>query len=473
MSDQLSTLSDAKLMASMVMAHRNLEFKIYNPTFGQLETSYVELAAGGLLLSGVNRRMHNKLMVVDEEIAILGGRNHEDRYFDLDPSYDFKDRDVFVVGPAVADMVYSFREFWAYDYSVPAQYLRDVGRRLESGEYPVFEVEVPPPAALREIASNASDERLIRETFMAPAFRVTGRVEFHADAPGKPDEAAGPDPDRPIKSSYRGILDLGKEASEELIVQTPYLLLRDEAAQQLKQLRKARPGLRIVASTNSLASIDHFIAYSIMIKQRTRLLRALGFRVFEFKPLPGDVREMVPRYDRLLEEAGEHPPASPDRMPVTAEGPIIGLHGKSIVVDDRIALVGSHNFDPRSAIFDTQANVAIWDREVARALKANILRDTEPQNSWVVARQREVPVVSFFAGILESISRALPVLDLWPFQYSANFELREGEEPVPPDHPSFYERYDNVGQFPEVDRPLTVIQTMLVRAMGGFATPAM
>ena len=158
---------------------------------------------------------------------------------------------------------------------------------------------------------------------------------------------------------------------------------------------------------------------------------------------------------------------------MTAEGPIIGLHGKSIVVDDRIALVGSHNFDPRSAIFDTQANVAIWDREVARALKANILRDTEPQNSWVVARQREVPVVSFFAGILESISRALPVLDLWPFQYSANFELREGEEPVPPDHPSFYERYDNVGQFPEVDRPLTVIQTMLVRAMGGFATPAM
>ena len=44
---------------------------------------------------------------------------------------------------------------------------------------------------------------------------------------------------------------------------------------------------------------------------------------------------------------------------------------------------------------------------------------------------------------------------------------------MPPDHPSFYERYDNVGQFPEVDQPLTVIQTMLIRAMGGFATPAM
>ena len=472
-SDQLSTLSDAKLMASMVTAHRNLAFKIYNPTFGQLETSYVELAAGGLLLSGVNRRMHNKLMVVDQEIAILGGRNHEDRYFDLDPSYDFKDRDIFVIGPAVADMVFSFREFWSYDYSVPAQYLRDVGRYLESGQYPVFEVQAPPPLVLREIALEATDERLIRETFVTPALRVAGRVEFHADAPGKPGETAGLDPARPIKSSYQGILDLGREARHELIVQTPYLLLRDEAAQQLKQLRKAHPDLRIVASTNSLASIDHFFAYSIMVKQRKRLLQALGFQVYEFKPLPGDVRQMVPRYDRLLAEAGGHTMAFPDRMPVATEGPIIGLHGKSIVVDGRIALVGSHNFDPRSAIFDTQANVAIWDREVARALKANILRDTEPQNSWVVARQREVPVISFFAGIVETISRALPVLDLWPFQYSANFELREGEKPVPPDDPSFYERYDNVGQFPEVDRPLTVIQTMLMRAMGGFATPAM
>jgi len=190
-SDQLSTLSDAKLMASIVTAHKNLAFKIYNPTFGQLETSYVELAASGLLLSGVNRRMHNKLMVVDEEIAILGGRNHENRYFDLDPSYVFKDRDIFVVGPAVADMVFSFREFWTYDYSVPAQYLRDVGRHLESGRYPVFEVVEPPQAALREIARKASDDRLIREVFVTPAFRVTGRVEFHADAPGKPDEAAG------------------------------------------------------------------------------------------------------------------------------------------------------------------------------------------------------------------------------------------------------------------------------------------
>ena len=77
------------------------------------------------------------------------------------------------------------------------------------------------------------------------------------------------------------------------------------------------------------------------------------------------------------------------------------------------------------------------------------------------------------ANVTEGRRVAFPVFDLWPFQYSANFELREGEEPVSPDHPSFYERYDNVGQFPDLDQPLTVIQTMLIRAMGGFATPVM
>lgn len=110
---------------------------------------------------------------------------------------------------------------------------------------------------------------------------------------------------------------------------------------------------------------------------------------------------------------------------------------------------------------------------MARALRANILRDTAPQNSWVVARQQKLPVVSSIAGVLESLSRSLPVLDVWPFDYAASFELREGKEPVSPDHPSFYERYINRGQFPDVDKPETVVQTLLIRSMGGFVTPVM
>lgn len=473
-SDQLSTIGDAKLMASMVLAHENLQFKIYNPIAGELETSYVELAFSGLVrLSGVNQRMHNKLMVIDESIAILGGRNHEDRYFDLSPAYNFKDRDILVIGPEVRDMVFSFQEFWTYEYSVPAHYLRDVQLHLSSEEPALLDFAAPEPTALQSIVRRAADDGLVRELFVDTAFRVTGQVTFYADAPGKPFDSAEPNQNRPITNSYRGISEVGLDAKREIIIQTPYLIVTERAVEGLKQLRKANAGFRIVASTNSLASIDHFLAYAIMIKHRKRLLETLGFQIFEFKPVPGDVREMIPSYDHLIKQHMRQTTVSADRVPVKAEGPIVGLHGKSMVVDERIAFVGSHNFDPRSASFNTENAIAVWDREVALALKANILRDTEPQNSWVVARQQKLPVISTITGVIESLSRALPVLDLWPFHYSASFELREGEEPVVPDHPSFYERYVNVGQFPNVDRPETVVQTLLIRAMGGFATPIM
>jgi phosphatidylserine/phosphatidylglycerophosphate/cardiolipin synthase-like enzyme len=370
-------------------------------------------------------------------------------------------------------MVFSFQEFWAYEYSVPAHYLRDVQLHLNSEEPALLDFAAPEPTALQSIVRRAADDGLVRELFVDTAFRVTGQVTFYADAPGKPFDSAEPNQNRPITNSYRGISEVGLDAKREIIIQTPYLIVTERAVEGLKQLRKANAGFRIVASTNSLASIDHFLAYAIMIKHRKRLLETLGFQIFEFKPVPGDVREMIPSYDHLIKQHMRQTTVSADRVPVKAEGPIVGLHGKSMVVDERIAFVGSHNFDPRSASFNTENAIAVWDREVALALKANILRDTEPQNSWVVARQQKLPVISTITSVIESLSRALPVLDLWPFHYSASFELREGEEPVVPDHPSFYERYVNVGQFPNVDRPETVVQTLLIRAMGGFATPIM
>ena len=474
--DQISTVGDAGLMASMVMAHRNLEFKIYNPTSGELESSYVELALSGLVrLSGVNQRMHNKLMLVDEEIAVLGGRNHEDRYFDLDEAYNFKDRDILVIGPVVRDMVLSFFEFWNYEYAVPAHYLKDVQPHLQSDKLPTFESASESESApeLENVKRKASSGALVEDLFVSKMFRVAGRVTFYADSPGKPFDGPKPDHARPIKSSYQGIYEIGFIAKDNIVLQTPYLILTEEAFEGLRFLRARHPNLQIIASTNSLASIDHFLAYSIMIKQRKRLLQILGLQVFEFKPVPGDVRDIIPRYDQLSRTTAQRGRGPKEQTPAKIDGPIVGLHGKSVAIDDRIAFVGSHNFDPRSEIFDTQIAIAIWDQKVATALKANILRDTEPQNSWVVARQQKLPVISSITGVIESISRSLPVLDVWPFNYSANFELREGEEPVPPDHPMFYERYINRGQFPDVDEPEKVIQTVLTRYMGGFATPVM
>jgi phosphatidylserine/phosphatidylglycerophosphate/cardiolipin synthase-like enzyme len=228
-----------------------------------------------------------------------------------------------------------------------------------------------------------------------------------------------------------------------------------------------------MASTNSLAAADHYYTYAISIKQRRKQLRGLNLEIYELKPVPGDVRVINPRYDLLLRKPKDPKDDPEGWMPVETRGPLTGIHAKSFVVDGRIAFIGSHNFDPRSGTYDTQLAAAVWDDDVARALEENIMRDMAPENSWVVTRQQKVPIISFFSGIIESISRALPIFDVWPFKYSASFELKEGEKAVPPGHPDFYKRYKNVGQFPTVHLSTKDIQVRLFSTMGGFTKPLM
>ncbi|MFP6584373.1 MAG: hypothetical protein VCD00_17700, partial [Candidatus Hydrogenedentota bacterium] len=80
-----------------------------------------------------NQRMHNKAMIVDGEIAIVGGRNVSNAYFNQSPTFNYLDREVFVCGPLIADLVKSFEAYWDFERSVPLTELRDVKRGLKRG----------------------------------------------------------------------------------------------------------------------------------------------------------------------------------------------------------------------------------------------------------------------------------------------------------------------------------------------------
>ncbi len=465
--DHLATIRSASEMASAVLAHENLVIRVYNPTIERVEASSAALLWSGLTrFSLLNQRMHNKLLVIDGHIGLVGGRNHEDRYFDRDLEYAWLDRDIVVVGPVVREMESSFQSYWNSELAVPAERLLDVRERLAGGRAPRFDTDRAFPAGWEPLDRDASSYGEIRRRFWDRAFPIGGRVAFFADPPGKRARRE-PATVAPVRS---GIIAVAREARETLVIETPYLVLSRDAVRALKRLRRRRPGLRIIASTNSLAATDHFMVYAITFKQKRMLLETLDFRIFELKPDPTDAAALIPRYPELAALAGGRDPRERE-VPVAGEGPVVGLHGKSLVVDERIALVGSHNFDPRSVEFDTQVAVAVWDERFARFLRARILRNTAPGNSWVVGKQREIPVWSFWAGVVARVSRALPVGDVWPFRYSACFALREGRAPVDAQHPDFYEHYENVGQFPTVELSPKAIQTRIFSALGGFATP--
>ena len=57
--------------------------------------------------------MHKKTFIVDGQVAITGGPNIADEYFDYDHEFNFRDRDVLLVGGTADEMQRSFEQFWA------------------------------------------------------------------------------------------------------------------------------------------------------------------------------------------------------------------------------------------------------------------------------------------------------------------------------------------------------------------------
>ena len=180
----------------------------------------------------------------------------------------------------------------------------------------------------------------------------------------------------------------------------------------------------------------------------------------------------MPRFTLIAEDPSEETDLNEGPrqiVPLKYTGPRLCLHSKFFVVDERISVVGSHNFDPRASNLNTENMLIVWDEQVSKALTTIFERDTAPQNAWVVARRKKLPVIGNVSELIARVSSALPVFDIWPFDYSGNFELKENKEPIPPDHPDFYKDYDHVGVFPEVKSLLDMLGVRFIKAFGGIA----
>ena len=263
-----------------------------------------------------------------------------------------------------------------------------------------------------------------------------------------------------------------------MLLQTPYLVMSRPARQLFRRLHRRDDPPSVIVSTNSLAATDAFPVYAMSHKYKRLYLRELGFQIYEYKPFPADlpVDLAVPgTWDRpvgaapvarLRGTAGSRGP-----VPLKRAGVRIGLHSKSMVVDERIGIVGSHNFDPRSADFNTESLVMVHDPVFARALADSIRRDIAPGNSWVIAPREKLPVLAQLNYNLGKLSEKLPIFDVWPLPYATSYELKPGCQPVPPTAPSFHDCYEAVGDFPEVNLTLKSIYTRILTVFGAGFVP--
>ncbi|UGB38033.1 phospholipase D-like domain-containing protein [Frateuria soli] len=493
LADQLFSFGDLALLDRLARASPNLEVRLYNPTFREASTSPLEWAAGiACCFFRFNQRMHNKVLVVDATVGITGGRNYQNRYFDWDDDFDYVDRDVLVGGPAAAAMADSFAMFWRHKRSVPLTHLRDVNRYiLAHPAAPGWPApEYAHPQRVYRVEQEADDASWLRAHILADSLR-TGPVDFFSDLPAKTDQ--------PLKRQARQftahVMQMIGAARREVVLQTPYLVLSRRARHLFERLHEKATPPRIVVSTNSLASTDAFAVYAVSYKHRKRYLKKYGFEIYELKPHAAD--PAAANASASLEWVGEDARASGDPAqdasqryvgteshgllgshgssqrpaPLMSEGRRFALHAKSIVVDDRFAMVGSHNFDPRSDHYNTEAGVIVYDRRFAEQLRQAILRDTQPQNAWVIAPRRPVvPVLTKLNQAIGDFSESLPLFDFWPYRYATSYQLRGGCAPMRPSDPAFYSCYEPVGDFPDVALSPKLIYTRLITAFGSSAS---
>ena len=507
--DQLSALRQVETLAALASAHVNFELRIYNPVLDRARITYPMYAwAAACCWRRLNQRMHSKLLLVDGMVGITGGRNYQDDYYDWNPEYNFRDRDVLLSGPATADMAANFEAFWNARLSVPVERLNDVGRHLlRQGAPQLPQWPYLHPARVDAVSAAADDAGLVRERLVEAAIPV-GEVTFIADLPQKHRR------DREIAASAVHasplLNSLIESAREEVLLQTPYLVLSPQAQAMFGRMREQPVPPRVIVSTNSLAATDSFITYALSYKYKRRYLRDFGFEIYEFKPFPedapidldatgavdiswnadgsvnigphaepaADTDPRARRRDSPLEREyaalryagiGVH-----ERVPLKRAGVRFGLHAKSLVIDRRIGVVGTHNFDPRGDDLNTESAVVIDDPAFARALADSIGRDMAPENAWVIARRDRPPVLWGLEYSLAKASEHLPVFDLWPTRYATSYEFLPGPdcpEPLPPFDPGFRACHEPVGDFPEVSLGFRTLLTRIFTAFGAGLSP--
>ena len=327
-------LAGRDLGAAVLDSHPHMEVRIFNPfsrKTGRISQFITRMGS-------VTRRMHNKAFIVDNQAAILGGRNIGDEYFEADPDLAFADLDVLVIGPVVEEVSTAFDLYWNSELAFPALALKGEPptpeeveqKRRQLNEFVAQQNDSDYLAALRD----SDISRKIRERKVRYAW---GDAEVVYDLPEKlradfseTEYHLAPQ----LKPHFAGV-------QKELIIFSPYFVPGKKGTAFLTQL--SRRGVRVRILTNSLASNDVGIVHSGYAKYRKSLLRN-GVELYE-------MNKRLTREQRK-EKKGPHGSSK------------ASLHAKSFVFDRQKVFVGSLNLDPRATLHNTEIGVVLDSTEI-------------------------------------------------------------------------------------------------------------
>lgn len=342
--------------------HPNITIRLYNPYPGldaPLEIGKIAGLASSFLR--FNRRMHNKLYMVDGAVAIIGGRNNADEYFDMHKEMNFRDRDLIVVGSIMPEAHKAFDFYWNSEWAIDFDQILskkvDLSQREEYYKELTAYAEDP-----RNFPSrfNEALDKTRKSLEILPKNLLWGKAKLVYDIPGKNEKIL----------SLKGYGNTGEfltqsflKAKEMVLVETPYMVAMPGTLELFSSLRDKGVPIRIL--TDSLASAESDVVFSGYHYQRKDIIDS-GVSLFELRPDAGFRKTVFERFNRL------------------EELPLISLHAKTAVIDRQILLIGSFNLDPRSTHINTEYVFWIDNPELAEQVAQIIETDMELENCWHV-----------------------------------------------------------------------------------------
>ncbi len=303
---------------------KNLEIRLYNPF--------------GWAPHRVSYRDHAKMIIIDGDILLTGGRNIGDKYFGFNDRRNFNDLDVLMKGGVVKKAREDFSRVWKSDIVKPVMlYIyspeamepiacaarEDSDSCMRQQEASAFQIKEAKRRLTQFLLLIRAGKRA--ETYTDAARFDTGTNWFRSatQVSGVSFHSQGAEE---YVSHATSIVDdevmkIIGSAKNEVEIVSPYVIPTDNVLKTFADL--LRRGIRVRLVTNSLNSTDNILAQAGYANDRDMLIR-MGFEIYEYR--------------------------GPDTV-----------HATAAIVDGKHILVGTYNIDPRSSFINREISIALTD----------------------------------------------------------------------------------------------------------------
>lgn len=346
---------DLALLASVP----GIEVRVFNPFAGRGFglARLLEFIADGERL---NRRMHNKAWIADNVGAIIGGRNLGNKYFSGPSETTFADLDVLTLGPVTREISRSFDRYWNSEWALPITAPEGADKDRVPARLTEFANRIEQiKASAYGVSLKKSD--LIADLFAGRRSTIWATAHAVVDPVSKFDADKSPEVESYVLTEVAEQL---RATRQSLLMVSPYFVPGESGTNLLKSL--VDRGVKVRVLTNSLSSTDVPLVHAGYAKYRPALLKH-GVTMYELKPT-----------------------AAPDigtgrRETSLAPGSEASLHAKAFVIDQRTVLIGSMNFDPRSAWYNSELGILVESPELAAQVVQAFDRVTSSERVWKMA----------------------------------------------------------------------------------------